>query len=498
MNPKRIAVQTYARRLAKRNYKIASQAAEIQEKWRCALVRKARHTRFGRDHHFDAIRTYADFKARVPIRDYEALRPYISQILAGCPDVLWPGKPLYLSKTSGTTSGAKYIPISIESMPFHIRAAKHALLHYISGTQKTDFLAGKLIFLQGSPQLVKKSGIPTGRLSGIAAHHVPRYLQKNRLPSFQTNALADWETKLDAIVAETRHADMRLISGIPPWVQMYFEKLRAETGRPIGQIFPHFSLFVHGGVNYEPYRLKFEQLIGRSVDTLETYPASEGFIAYQDKRGEPGLLLIVDGGIFYEFVEAARFDGDSPPRRAIAEVELGKNYAVILNTNAGLWGYVLGDTVEFVSKHPHRVRVTGRLGQYTSAFGEHVIAAEVERSLAAAAARFGARVSAFTVAPQLSPTSGLPHHEWFVEFEREPDDLKAFSAEIDRRMQAQNAYYKDLIQGKMLRPLVLRRLQKNAFQRYMRSIGKLGGQNKVLHLADHREIADALEPFTLD
>lgn len=498
MNAKRIAAKMYARCVAERNYKIASQAGEIQQSVRRALIRKARHTRFGRDHHFSSIRTYGAFKARVPIRDYEALRPYISQILDGCPDVLWPGKPLYLSKTSGTTSGAKYIPISRESMPFHIRGAKHALLHYVFDTKKTDFLEGKMLFLQGNPKLGEKSGIPTGRLSGIAAHHVPKYLQKNRLPSFQTNAIADWDTKLDAIVAETLRADMRLISGIPPWVQMYFEKLIAQTGQPIGQIFPHFSLFVHGGVNYAPYRLKFEQLVGRPVDTLETYPASEGFIAYRDKQSEPGLLLIVDGGIFYEFVEAAHFDGDSPPRLSIAEVELGKNYAVILNTNAGLWGYALGDTVEFVSKNPHRIRVSGRLSHYTSAFGEHVIAAEVERSLAGAAALFGARVSEFTVAPQLAPASGLPHHEWFVEFEEEPSDFKGFSSEIDRRMQAQNAYYKDLIQGKMLQPLVIRKLQKNAFQHYMRSIGKLGGQNKVPHLANDREIADALSAFAID
>ena len=484
--------------MARRNYRVADRAEAVQEKLREALVCKAQHTDFGREHHFGEIDSYTTFKARVPLRDYEALKPYVERILAGGRDVLWPGVPRYLSKTSGTSSGAKYIPLSRESLPYHIRGARHALLHYLSETKKVDFLSGKMIFLQGSPRLDYTYGIPMGRLSGIVAHHVPRYLQQNRLPSFQTNCLEDWEQKVDAIVKETLQADMRLISGIPSWVQMYFEKLCAKTGQKIGTLFPNFHLFVHGGVNYAPYRLRFEALIGRPVDTLETYPASEGFIAYQDKQSEEGLLLIPDGGIFYEFVEAERFHEAAPPRLCLAEVEMGKNYALILNTNAGLWGYILGDAVEFVSRHPYRIKVSGRLSHYLSAFGEHVIAAEVEESLAQAAARFGALVSEFSVAPRVTPQRGLPHHEWFIEFEREPADLLGFSRAIDLQLQTRNPYYGDLIRGKVLKTLVIRKLRKGAFQHYMKSIGKLGGQNKVPHLANHRGIAEQLEAFTCD
>ena len=456
------------------------------------LIKQAKNTRFGKDHSFAEINNYSDFKTRVPVRDYEGIRPYIEQILAGEDDVLWPGKPLYLSKTSGTTSGAKYIPISKASMPTHIQAARDALLTYIHTTGNTSFISGKQIFLQGNPTLENKGGIALGRLSGIVAHYVPSYLQKSRMPSWETNCIEDWEEKVDAIVEETLQEKMTLIGGIPSWVQMYFEKINQITDRKVGEVFSNFSLFVYGGVNFEPYRSVFKNLIGRAVDTIELFPASEGFFAYQDQQNKEGLLLLLNNGIFYEFIPADKFGEDQPPRYALEDVEVGVNYVLILSTTAGLWGYNIGDTVRFVSTDPYRLVVTGRVKHFTSAFGEHVIGKEVETALKIATENTPIRIKEFTVAPQVSPKEGLPFHEWLIEFDVRPTDMENFALALDRAMEKQNVYYQDLIQGNVLRPLVITPLGKNAFQAYMKSIGKLGGQNKVPRLSNDRKIADAL------
>ncbi len=468
-----------------------------QDKVFRTLLAKAKSTAFGQDHGFETIQNYSDFKNRVPIRDYEQLRPYVDRVVAGEANVLWPGKPLYFAKTSGTTSGVKYIPISKESMPEHIKAARNALLGYIHETGDTSFVDGKMIFLQGSPVLEKKSGIDTGRLSGIVAHHVPAYLQKNRLPSYETNCIDDWETKVDAIVTETIHQDLRLISGIPPWVQMYFDKLsQVSKGKKVKDIFKNFSLFVYGGVNFEPYRAKLEEAIGKKVASIETYPASEGFIAYQDSQTDKGLLLLADAGIFFEFIPVSEYFNENPTRLSLADVALNTNYALILNTSAGLWGYSIGDTVKFVSKEPYKIVVTGRIKHFISAFGEHVIAEEVESALLEVAAKQAVQITEFTVAPQvIPPEGGLPYHEWFIEFVQPPKDLAAFAAALDEAMEQKNGYYHDLIAGKILQPLHIRLVQKNGFIEYMRTQGKLGGQNKVPRLANDRALADALNNY---
>jgi len=479
--------------------KLRQNAVALQQKTFQHLIAKAQSTSFGADHHFAQISSYDDFKKNVPIRDYEQLRPYIDRVTKGEENVLWPGKPAYLSKTSGTTSGVKYIPISKESMPEHIKAARNALLCYIHETGNADFVDGKLIFLQGSPVLDVKAGIPTGRLSGIVAHHVPGYLQKNRMPSYDTNCIDDWEQKVDAIVEETKNQDMRLISGIPPWCQMYFDRLSAVSGgKKIKDIFPNFKLFVHGGVNYEPYRARMEETIGFKIDSIETYPASEGFIAFQDSQKEKGLLLMVDSGIFYEFIPTDEYFNENPTRISLADVELDKNYALILNTSAGLWGYSLGDTVKFISKNPYKIVVTGRIKHYISAFGEHVIGEEVEQALMNVANQQGVDVIEFTVAPQVNPPSGqLPYHEWFIEFGKAPADIDAFAIEVDKALQKKNIYYFDLITGNILRPLVIQSVKKDTFINYMRSQGKLGGQNKVPRLSNDRKIADELKEYIL-
>ncbi len=471
-------------------------AIAAQNKTFFNLIKYAAQTQFGKQHTFENIKSYQDFKRFVPVRDYEDLKPFIDKTVAGDTNVLWPGKPLYFAKTSGTTSGVKYIPITKQSMPYHIRAAKNALLCYINQTGKADFVDGKMIFLQGSPVLEQKNGVAFGRLSGIVAHHVPQYLQNNRLPSYATNCIDDWEQKVDAIVTETINEDMTLISGIPPWCQMYFDKLSAKANKKIKNIFPKFKLFVHGGVNYQPYKAKMIESIGFDVDTIETYPASEGFIAFQDNQNDASLLLLVNGGIFYEFIPVDEFFTENPTRLCLADIELNKNYALILSTNAGLWAYSIGDTVKFVSKKPYKILVTGRIKHFISAFGEHVIAEEVENALLSVANTEGVEITEFTLAPQINPPKGkLPYHEWFVEFAKPPKDLAAFALKVDSALQQKNIYYADLIKGNILQPLVLHSLKPNAFINYMRQQGKLGGQNKVPRLANNRLIADELTTY---
>jgi phenylacetate-coenzyme A ligase PaaK-like adenylate-forming protein len=493
MSLKSLAARIFAKNIARKTAKWAGEPLKSQEKVFKHLIRYAQNTKFGIDHNFKQIKSHSEFVNEVPIRDYEALREYVEQAVAGKEDVLWPGKPIYFAKTSGTTSGAKYIPITSESIKEQVLASRNAILNYIHETGNSDFVDGKWIFLQGSPELQEKNGIKLGRLSGISAHYVPNYLQKNRLPSWETNCIEDWETKVERIVEETIKEDMTLIAGIPSWVQMYFEKLKSTSDKNIGILFKNFKLFIYGGVNYEPYRAKFEELIGRRVDSIELFPASEGFFAYQNSQKEEGMLLLLASGIFYEFVKADEFFEDQPKRLTIGEVELNTNYVMIISTNAGLWGYNLGDTVRFISTNPYKIVVTGRIKHFISAFGEHVIAKEVEVAMQKAVEACDASINEFTVAPQITPEEDeLPYHEWFIEFERKPSDMSKFIEILDTSLQQQNSYYFDLIDGKILQRLKVTSIKKGGFHEYMKSIGKLGGQNKVQRLSNDRSVADKL------
>lgn len=461
------------------------------------LIKSAKDTQFGKDHHFDAIETYDDFKRRVPIRDYEQIKPYIEKIKEGKHNILWRGKPIYFAKTSGTTSGVKYIPITKDSIPNHINSARDALLCYIAQTGKSEFTRGKMIFLSGSPELDRMGGIPTGRLSGIVNHHVPRYLRSNQLPSYETNCIEDWETKLDRIVDETINQNMTLISGIPPWMQMYFDRLIDRSGKKVGELFPQFNVMVQGGVNFEPYKAKLFESIGRKIDCIELFPASEGFFAFQDSQSDPGLLLNTNSGIFFEFVPAGEIFSENPTRLSLAEVRENENYALVISSNAGLWAYNIGDTVKFVSIRPYRLVVTGRTKHFISAFGEHVISEEVEYALLKAAEDIGVKVVEFTVAPLVEQGDAKSYHEWFIEFENAPDDVEDLAEKIDHNLRKKNVYYDDLISGNILRRLKIHRVRKNGFIDYMKSVGKLGGQNKLPRLSNDRKIAEGLSSYIL-
>ena len=488
-------VRPFAKAIARDIERWSGEAVGAQQQVFRSLMEGAARTAFGKEHKLLAGTAYEAFRKEVPPRDYEGFRPYIDRIIAGEQDVLWKGRPVYFAKTSGTTSGVKYIPITRESLPNHFGTARNALFNYYARTGNGRWMDGKLIFLSGSPVLDQTGGILTGRLSGIANHLVPAWLKSSQLPSYATNCIEDWEVKVEDIVSETMGQDMRLISGIPPWVQMYYERLLDRSGKKyIKDLFPNYSVFVYGGVNFDPYRSTLEELVGKRIDSLETYPASEGFLAFQDSQSDPGLLLNVRSGIFFEFVPAEEIFSENPPRFSLAEVETGVNYALLLSTNAGLWAYDIGDTVRFVSKNPYRIVVTGRVKHFISAFGEHVIGKEVEEAFGHATAGTNIKVVEFTVAPQVKPPEGgLPYHEWMIEFEQAPDDLGALETALDQAMQEQNIYYRDLIEGKILRPAKITPLKRDAFRNYMKSLGKLGGQNKVPRLSNDRKIAEELE-----
>lgn len=463
-----------------------------QQKIFTSIIEKGRQTQFGIAYDFQNIKTYSDFREKVPVTDYEEMRPWINSVSAGEKNVLWPESPIYLAKTSGTTSGVKYIPITRDSIHNHIDTARNALLMYIDATGNSGFTDHKMIFLQGSPVLDKHGVIDSGRLSGIAAHYVPGYLQKNRLPSWKTNCIEDWEKKVDRIVDETITQRMSLISGIPSWLRMYFEKLVERGGKPVGEIFPDLQLLVYGGVNYEPYRAIFDKLIGRKIDTLELFPASEGFFAFQDQYPADDLLLNINSGIFYEFIPLSQIGQANPERIPLEEVKTEIDYALIITSNAGLYAYSIGDTVRFTCTQPYRIKVSGRISQFISSFGEHVIASEVEGAMVDALKLCDARVIEFTVAPLLYPVTGKPRHEWFIEFEQKPASLEQFASALDGALRVKNVYYNDLVSGHVLDQLMITVLPQGSFDRYMKNKGMLGGQNKVPRLADNRSIADAL------
>ena len=493
MGLKKIGAKIFAKAVYPKVLADNMDAIACQEKVRCQLISDAKSTQFGKDHRFDTISNATEFQANVPVRDYEDLKGYVERVQRGESDILWPGKPLYFAKTSGTTSGAKYIPITKESMPSHIKAARNALLAYIYHGGDASFVEGKMIFLQGSPIVDQKNGIGIGRLSGIVAHFVPGYLQKNRMPSWDVNCIDAWEEKVDAIAKETSGTDMRLISGIPPWVKMYFEKLLEQNdAQYIKDIFKKFSLFVYGGVNFEPYRNTIESLIGKTVDSIELFPASEGFFAFQDRINLPGMLLNVNAGMYFEFIPQSDWHSDNPKRLSIGDVEIGENYALVVSSNAGLWAYNIGDVVQFISLKPYRLIVSGRIKHYTSAFGEHVIAAEVEKSMTYALSKCNAKIVDFTVAPLIDEEKGKSRHQWFVEFHQEPQDMVEFTNLLQSEMIKQNIYYADLINGKVLASLEVVPVAKGAFNAVMKNEGKLGGQNKGPRLANNRNFSDKL------
>lgn len=474
-------------------------ALERQKSIFTKLIQKAANTKFGLDHQFSKIKTIKDYQELVPIRDYEKLKSYFDLIHSGKKDILWPGLPKYLAKTSGTTSGTKYIPLTKQSIPNHINSARNALFSYLYHHRDTAIFDGQMLFLSGSPELTKENGILIGRLSGIVNHEIPSWMTKNKLPNHELNSLAPWEYKIEKIVEDIVRRDLRVISGIPPWIQMFLEKVLQHTGKKtIADVFPKLDLYIHGGVNFQPYKSKLGELFGKEICYLETYPASEGFIAYQDNPNQDELRLICNSGIFYEFVPAEEVSIPNPKRLAINEVELGKDYAIVLSSNAGLWSYLIGDLVRFTALNPYKIKVSGRVSQYISAFGEHVISSEIDYAISVAQNKYGFKLVEFAVAPQINPSDQtLAYHEWFIEFEEQPANLKEIAATISAALAEKNSYYHDLIQGNMLDCLKIRSIRRHGFKDYLISINKYGEQFKVPRLSNDRKLADILANYQI-
>ena len=473
--------------------KTQNEADTIQKKILEKFIKKSKTTEFGIDHNFKKIRNYKDYIRNVSIRDYEDIKIYIEKIKKGKINILWPGKPKYFAKTSGTTSGAKFIPITKESLKNQINSATYLLISYLIDKKSLKSINGRVMFISGSPNLIEENGIKIGRLSGIVNYHQPKYLKHMILPSKEVNKIEDWEKKIEKIADETIGKDLRILGGIPPWVQMYFDILTKKTGKKIKEIFPNLTLLCHGGVNFEPYKENLFNSIGKRIDTLETFPASEGFFAYQNLVKDEDLLLQINSGIFYEFIDTKELENKYPKRITVGEVRLDTNYALIITTNAGLWSYMIGDTVKFTSLNPLKIKVTGRTKQFISAFGEHVIVEEVDLSLKKACEKFKeVKIVEYTVGPKIINKKGKSHHIWLIEFKSKPNNLSLFENEIDKNLQELNSYYKDLIQDNILSTLKIKVLKRESFINFMKSIGKLGGQNKVPRLSNNDKLINKI------
>ena len=476
--------------------KSQKEATEIQLKVLKNLILKSKNTKFGIDHHFKEINNYHEYIEKVPVRDYENIREYIELVRKGENGILWPEKIMYFAKTSGTTSGIKYIPITKESLKNQINSAGYLLLSYLNEKKSLKAIGGKVMFISGSPNLEESNNIKIGRLSGIVNYHEPTYLKNMILPSKETNKIEDWEEKINKIVDETIGEDLRILGGIPPWVQMYFDVLTKRTGKKIIEIFPNLELLCHGGVNFEPYKKNLFDSIGKEIDTLETFPASEGFFAYQNSVRDDSLILQINSGIFYEFIELKDLNRKNAKRITVGDVQLNKNYALILSSDAGLWSYLIGDTIKFTSLNPLKIKVTGRTKQFISSFGEHVIVEEVEKSLKRACEVFKeTQIIEFTVGPRIEKRKGKSHHEWLIEFKSKPHNIDLFEKEIDLNLQKLNSYYKDLIQDGILSRLKIKILKRKSFINFMKSKGKLGGQNKVPRLSNDVKLINEIIKF---
>ena len=473
----------------------AARPLECQQRYFRLLLATAPQTTYGRAMRIESGMNYAAYCDCVPLVDYEDLKPYVERIMAGEPDVLWPGKPDYLAMSSGTTSGKKYIPATPQGMQAMIRGMTDAFCSYIARSQHYDIWDGKTLPLTGSPALTMMGEIPSARVSGLMNHVLPWYARWNRVPSWETNSIADFERKISRILDETIGQDVRALTGLPVWLNFLFKRLRERTGKKVIDVWPHLNVMLYGGLQVAPYTAGLCEAIGKDIDFVEIYNGSEGFFAFADQLDDPGLLLHMRTGCFYEFMPAEAYRAGKVERLQLQDVDLDVDYGLVLNSVSGLWGYNLGDTVRFTSREPYRLVFTGRLAHFTSAFNEHVIQVDVERAMQEAIEQEGGVVTEFTVAPQIHPETGPPYHEWFVEFAEPPNNLEAFRLKLDSVMQGGNHLYREMVAARAMRSLKLSLLQPDGFLQYMKSIGQVGEQHKVPRLKNDRSIADAVAPY---
>ena len=461
------------------------------------LVTSAQYTEFGRKYNFSNLFNVRDFKAAVPIHEYDDLKPYIQRIMNGEQNILWNTPIFWFAKSSGTTSDkSKFIPISDESLKdCHFKAAKDVLTLYYQYHPDSALLTGKGLVIGGSHNInPMNSEVQYGDLSAVLLQNTPFWGHWLRTPDLSIALMDEWESKIEKLAASTIKENVTSVSGVPTWTMVLFKRILNITGKKtMSEVWPSMELFIHGGVSFTPYKEQFQKLIGKDINYLEMYNASEGFFAAQDIPGDEGMLLFTDHGIFFEFMPVSEYGKKEPQTISLQDVELGKNYAPIISSNGGLWRYLLGDTVQFTSLEPFRIKVSGRLKHYINAFGEEVIVDNTDKAIAIASEKTGAVVNDYTAAPVYFSDTSNGAHEWLIEFEKEPESLDAFTKELDDALKNINSdyeakRYKDIA----LRMPLIHSLKKGTFNEWLRSKEKLGGQHKVPRLSNERKLVEEI------
>jgi phenylacetate-coenzyme A ligase PaaK-like adenylate-forming protein len=469
-----------------------------QEEQLRLLIERASGTVIGKKYHFEKIHSVKDFRQQVPLHSYNDLFPYIEEMMNGKADILWPGKVKWFAKSSGTTAGkSKFIPVTEEALELnHYQGAKDAMTFYLNLYPKTGLLHGKTLKLGGSKQLLKFENAYVGDLSAIMIDNMPLWSNLITIPEKKTALLSDWEEKLQKIIAEAIPSKLTGLAGVPSWMLMFLQEVLKQTGKKnIQEVWPDLEVFFHGGVSFAPYKEAYKQLFpSGNFNYFEIYNASEGFFALQDRKEHDDLLLMLNHGIFYEFIPVDTYeDVHSQTVIPLQDVELNKNYAMVISTNSGLWRYILGDTVRFTSLRPYRIKITGRTKHYINVFGEEVIIENTDKAIEYAANKTGAMIKEYTLAPVFMEKNKKGAHEWIIEFDKEPDDFEAFKKMLDMKLQSLNSDYEAKRYKNMtLTEPVIHKAQKNLFYTWMKNQGKLGGQNKVPRLSNERKFIENL------
>lgn len=474
------------------NNPVATQHKVLQE-----LVTAAQYTEIGRKYGFDKIFTVQEFKAAVPIHEYDNLKPYIERIMDGEQNILWNTPITWFAKSSGTTSDkSKFIPISEESLEeTHFQGAKDALTLYYSFHPDSDVLTGKGLVIGGSHQVSRLNDESQyGDLSAVLMQNTPFWGHWLRTPDLSIALMDEWEAKIEKLADSTIHENVTSISGVPTWTLVLIKRILEKTGKQyLKEVWPNLELYLHGGVSFTPYREQFARLIGQPINYIDIYNASEGFFAAQNDPNGEGMLLFLQHGVFYEFLPTEEYGKPDPKTVGLDQVETGKNYAIVISTNGGLWRYLVGDTIQFTSTHPFKIKVSGRVKHYINAFGEEVIVDNSDSAIAAACEKTGAVVNDYTAAPIYFSDEGNGGHEWLIEFEIPPSDMKLFTYELDNALKSVNSDYeakrhKDIA----LRMPDVKAVEKGLFEKWLKSKGKLGGQHKVPRLSNDRKYLEEI------
>lgn len=470
---------------------------DVQDELLSRLVTLARFTEYGKQYDFSSIETYSDFKSRVPVNDYESLKSLINRTMHGEQNLLWHSDVKWFAKSSGTTSDkSKFIPVSEESLEdCHFKGGKDLLSIYCSNYPDTKIFGGKLLTLGGSHSInTFNNDSYSGDLSAILIQNLPLWIQVMRTPDISVALMNEWEQKIEQVAKLTINENVTNMSGVPSWSLVLLKRVLEITGKKsIVEVWPNMELFVHGAVNFIPYKSQFQNIIGKKINYLETYNASEGFFGIQDLKESEEMLLMLDYGIFYEFIPMDEIDREHPKTISLAEVELNKNYAILITTNAGLWRYKIGDTVIFTSVNPYRIKITGRTAHFINAFGEELIVDNADKAIVAASNRTNSHVREYTAAPVYFTDNSNGAHEWLIEFDKDPENLEEFTIALDEELKKLNSDYEAKRYKNMtLRMPVVRKLHANSFYDWLRHNNRLGGQHKIPRLANNRKYVEEL------